>query len=169
MKESCKLKVISCKWILFVFISYNSLLITHHCFAQQTINDFINELKKENELQNASVSLCAVDAQTGTVVCEYDSKRSLSPASTMKIITTACALQLLGKDFKYETLLQYSGTFDKTTGIIDGDLYIKGSGDPSLNSEYFRKPEDTMYLANKWASVLKDKGVKKITGQLVVD
>src|ERR1700757_607762 len=138
-------------------------------FSQQTVNEFINDLKKENELQNASVSLYVVDAQTGVQVCEYNSKLSLTPASTMKIITTASALQLLGKDFKYETTLQYSGTFDKATGIINGDLYIKGSGDPSLNSEYFRKPEDTFYVANKWAAVLKEKGVKKITGQLVVD
>lgn len=138
-------------------------------FSQQTTADFINDLKRENELINASISLCAVDALTGTVVCEYNPRLSLSPASTMKIITTASALQLLGKDFKYETLLQYSGTFDKESGVINGDLYIKGSGDPSLNSEYFRKEEDTFYVANKWATVLKDKGVKKITGQLVVD
>jgi len=168
MKESYKLKVISYKWVLFVFITYSSL-ITHHCFAQQAITDFINDLKKENELQNASISLCAMDAQTGTIVCEYNPKLSLTPASTMKIITTASALQLLGKDFRYETLLQYSGTFDKESGIINGDLYIKGSGDPSLNSEYFRKEEDTFFVANKWAKALKDKGVKKITGQLVVD
>jgi D-alanyl-D-alanine carboxypeptidase/D-alanyl-D-alanine-endopeptidase (penicillin-binding protein 4) len=138
-------------------------------FSQQTTADFINDLKRENELINASISLCAVDALTGTVVCEYNPRLSLSPASTMKIITTASALQLLGKDFKYETLLQYSGTFDKESGVINGDLYIKGSGDPSLNSEYFRKEEDTFYVANKWAGVLKDKGVKKITGQIVVD
>jgi D-alanyl-D-alanine carboxypeptidase/D-alanyl-D-alanine-endopeptidase (penicillin-binding protein 4) len=87
----------------------------------------------------------------------------------MKIITTACALQLLGKDYRYETLLQHSGTFDKATGVIDGDLIIRGSGDPSLNSEYFRKPEDTFFVANKWAGVLKEKGVKKITGKMVLD
>ena len=143
--------------------------VTGSLFSQQILSDFINELKKDTELQNASISLCALDAQTGTQVCEYNSKVSLTPASTMKIITTASALQLLGKDFKYETLVQYSGTFDKAIGIINGDLYIKGSGDPSLNSEYFRKPEDTFYVANKWATVLKDKGVKKITGQIVVD
>ncbi len=145
------------------------ILINTRILYAQPVNDFINELKKENELQNASISLCAMDAKTGEFVCEYNGKLSLTPASTMKIITTASALQLLGKDFKYETLLQYSGTFDKATGIINGDLYIKGSGDPSLNSEYFRKEEDTFYIANKWANVLKDKGVKKITGQLVVD
>jgi D-alanyl-D-alanine carboxypeptidase/D-alanyl-D-alanine-endopeptidase (penicillin-binding protein 4) len=138
-------------------------------FSQQTISDFINELKKDNELQNASLSLCAIDAKTGVQICEYNSKLSLIPASTLKIVTTASALQLLGKDFKYETLLQYSGTFDKESGIINGDLYIKGGGDPSLNSEYFRKPEDTFYVAHKWADVLKDKGVKKIMGQIVVD
>ncbi|HXU26119.1 MAG TPA: D-alanyl-D-alanine carboxypeptidase/D-alanyl-D-alanine-endopeptidase [Bacteroidia bacterium] len=138
-------------------------------FSQQTVNEFINDLKKENELQNASISLCVVDVKTGLQVCEYNSKLSLTPASTMKIITTGSALQVLGKDFRYETLLQYSGTFDKTSGIINGDLYIKGCGDPSLNSEYFRKAEDTFYVANKWAAILKEKGIKKITGQLVID
>jgi D-alanyl-D-alanine carboxypeptidase/D-alanyl-D-alanine-endopeptidase (penicillin-binding protein 4) len=154
---------IKLSFLLSLFFATSSL------FSQQILTDFINELKKDTELQNASISLCAVDAQTGAQVCEYNSKFSLTPASTMKIITTASALQLLSKDFKYETLVQYSGTFDKATGIINGDLYIKGSGDPSLNSEYFRKPEDTFYVANKWATVLKDKGVKKITGQIVVD
>lgn len=152
-----------------LYFLFSIFFLALGAFSQQTVNEFINDLKKENELQNASVSLCVVDAQTGQQVCEYNSKFSLTPASTMKIITTASALQLLGKDFKYETLLQYSGTFDKASGVINGDLYIKGSGDPTLNSEYFRKPEDTFYVANKWASVLKEKGVKKITGQLVMD
>lgn len=138
-------------------------------FAQQPVNDIIAEFKKAPELQNASISFCAVNAETGEQVCEYNSTLSLTPASTLKIITTGSALQLLGKDFRYETLLQYSGTFDKASGVINGDLYIKGCGDPSLNSEYFRKPEDTFYVANKWAAILREKGVKKITGQLVVD
>src|ERR1700747_2698811 len=102
-------------------------------FAQD-VNTFISDLKKEPELQNASVGLCVLDAQSGAVLCEHNSKLSLTPASTMKIITTASALQLLGKDFKYETALQYTGTFDKASGTINGDLIIKGSGDPSLNS-----------------------------------
>jgi D-alanyl-D-alanine carboxypeptidase/D-alanyl-D-alanine-endopeptidase (penicillin-binding protein 4) len=152
-----------------LYFLFSLFFIAQIAFSQQTVNELISELKKDNELQNASISLCVVDAQTGLQVCEYNSKLSLTPASTMKIITTSAALQLLGKDFKYETLLQYSGTFDKASGIINGDLYIKGSGDPSLNSEYFRKPEDTFYVANKWAAVLKEKGVKKITGQLVMD
>jgi len=157
------------KKISYAFTCLIAFLFSNSIVAQQTIADFINELKKDTELQNASISLSAMDAKTGTSVCDYNCKLSLTPASTMKIITTGSALQLLGKDFRYETLLQYSGTFDKASGIITGDLYIKGGGDPSLNSEYFRKPEDTFYVANKWAAALKDKGVKKITGQIVVD
>jgi D-alanyl-D-alanine carboxypeptidase/D-alanyl-D-alanine-endopeptidase (penicillin-binding protein 4) len=157
------------KKIAYIFLWLVSFsLFTTNAYAQ-SITEFIDQLKKENELQNASIGLYVVDAQTGLQICEYNSKLSLTPASTMKIITTGSALQLLGKDFKYETLLQYSGTFDKASGVINGDLYIKGSGDPSLNSEYFRKPEDTFYVANKWAAILKEKGIKKITGQLVVD
>ncbi len=135
----------------------------------QNVNDFVTELKKETELQNASIGLCVMDAQTGSVICDHNGKISLTPASTMKIITTASALQLLGKDYRYETLLQYTGTFDKTSGTLNGDLVIRGSGDPSLNSEYFRKPEDSFYVANKWTAILKEKGIKKITGQIVLD
>jgi len=147
----------------FLFILFSTSLFS------QNINDFVTELKKETELQNASVGLCVMDAQTGLTICEHNGKLSLTPASTMKIITTSTALQLLGKDFRYETLLQYTGTLDKTSGVLTGDLVIKGSGDPSLNSEYFRKPEDTFFVANKWTSILKEKGIKKITGQIVLD
>ncbi len=150
--------------LLYIVLSFVALP-----FFSQNLDDFMTELKKGSELQNASISLCAMDAKTGSVVCEYNGKTSLTPASTMKIVTTASAFQLLGKDFRFETVLQHSGTFDKTTGVLDGDLIIKGSGDPSLNSEYFRKPEDTFHVANKWASILKDKGIKKITGQIVLD
>jgi len=145
------------------------LFFSFHISFSQNIGDFITEVKKGTELQNASIGLCVLDAKTGNVLCEHNSQTSLTPASTMKIVTTASALQLLGKDFRYETQLQYSGTFDKASGVIDGDLIIKGSGDPSLNSEYFRKSEDTLFVANKWAGVLKEKGVKKITGKIVLD
>jgi len=150
-------------------ISFIAFVLFPLLSFSQNINDLISELKKGSELQNASISLCVLDAKTGSVLCEHNGKTSLTPASTMKIITTASALQLLGKDFRYETALQHTGAFDKTTGIIDGDLIIRGSGDPSLNSEYFRKPNDTLFVVHKWAHVLKEKGVKKITGRIVLD
>jgi D-alanyl-D-alanine carboxypeptidase/D-alanyl-D-alanine-endopeptidase (penicillin-binding protein 4) len=157
-----------CPLFKTIFLVISLLFTSHNAFSQK-IGDFIEDLKHETELQNASVGLCILDAQTGSVIGEYNSKLSLTPASTMKIITTASALQLLGKDFRYETAIQYTGTFDKASGTISGDLIIKGSGDPSLNSEYFRKPEDSLFIAAKWAAALKEKGVKKITGQLVLD
>lgn len=144
------------------------LLPGMHLFSQN-VATFIDELKRDKELQNASVGLSVLDSKSGETLTEYNGKLSLTPASTLKIITTAAALQLLGKDFKYETFIQYSGSFDKASGIIDGDLIIKGNGDPSLNSEYFRKADDTFFVANKWATTLKEKGVKKITGRIVLD
>lgn len=148
---------------------FGCLLVLCQLSSAQSVADFISTLKNGTELQNASVGLCVLDAGSGATLCEYNGNTSLTPASTMKIITTATALQVLGKDFRYETVLQHTGTFDKTSGVIDGDLVIKGSGDPSLNSEYFRKAQDTFAVVNKWAAVLKEKGVKKITGRLVLD
>lgn len=149
--------------------SFLFLIAVSSVSFSQPINEFIATMKNEAELKNASLGLSVLDASTGNTLCDYNGTTSLTPASTMKIITTASALQLLGKDFRYETILQHSGSFDKTTGVIDGDLVIRGSGDPSLNSEYFRKAEDTFMVVNKWAAALKEKGVKKITGKLVLD
>src|ERR1019366_3057410 len=98
-----------------------------------------------------------------------NSNISLVPASTLKIVTTSAALTLLGNDFKFETKLQYDGIFDTLTGTINGNLYIVGGGDPTLESEYFKDEKDSLTTTDRWAELLKKKGIKKITGAVIGD
>jgi len=67
---------------------------------------------------------------------------------------------------RYETKLACTGTFDKKTGTLTGDLVIIGSGDPTLQSEYFYKDES---ITDKWAKALAEKGITKITGKIIAD
>ncbi len=67
-----------------------------------------------------------------------NSHLSLVPASTLKIVTTAAALSILGSDFTFETMIQHDGIFDSISGVLKGNLYIKGGGDPSLGSEFLK-------------------------------
>lgn len=95
------------------------------------------------------------------VVVEVDGKKSFTPASTTKILTSVVALDALGPDFKFGTTLGYSGTL--TEGLLEGDLVIRGSGDPTLAEYGWDK------LFEKWAAVVKAAGIEKVEGRVLGD
>ncbi|MFV0472283.1 MAG: D-alanyl-D-alanine carboxypeptidase/D-alanyl-D-alanine-endopeptidase [Paludibacteraceae bacterium] len=119
----------------------------------------------ENDLMNnANVSLIVKDMTNNANLYEYHPGNSFIPASTMKLVTTATALQLLGGSFRFETLLQYDGTIDYE-GILNGNIYIRGGGDPTLGSE---KMGDGDFL-QQWVKSIKKKGIRKILGSIIAD
>ncbi len=126
-------------------------------------------LKKDPDLAHASWGYCVKYAAKDSVLASYNSQLSLVPASTLKILTTGAALFMLGPQYKYETQLQYDGVLDSVSGVLDGNIYIKGSGDPSLGSAYFADKKDTLGLPAKWAALIRAKGIKKVTGCVVGD
>lgn len=135
--------------------------------GQAQVAGTIDTWKSDADLKNASIGFCVLNAENSEIVSEYNSHQLLTPASTLKIVTTSAALGLLGANFRYETRIYYSGAFDKKTGILDGDLIIVGSGDPTLQSENFVK--DNASITDKWAAQLKEKGIKEIKGGIVGD
>ncbi|TAL60397.1 MAG: D-alanyl-D-alanine carboxypeptidase/D-alanyl-D-alanine-endopeptidase [Bacteroidetes bacterium] len=145
------------------------LLFSIHGFSQNLLKSRILNLQQDTDLVHASWSICVLDIKKDSVVAEYNSNLSLIPASAHKIITTATALALLKWDFKYETRLEYDGKLDTVKGILHGNLYIKGSGDPTLASEAFKKKSDTAALTDQWAKILFAKGIKKIEGSVIGD
>jgi D-alanyl-D-alanine carboxypeptidase/D-alanyl-D-alanine-endopeptidase (penicillin-binding protein 4) len=138
-------------------------------FAQKPLTNAIETLKKDKALQHATWSVCVMSTKKDSVIAEYNSAVSVVPASTMKIVTTGAALSMLGSDFVFETQLLYDGTFDTVSGVLKGNLYIKGGGDPALGSEYFRDKKDSLTIIEKWAVILKAKGLKKIEGSVIGD
>ena len=137
--------------------------------AQTSLKSQISNLQNDTDLAHASWSVCVLDVKKDSLIAEYNSAISLTPASTMKIVTTSCALSLLGWNFQYQTFIDYDGKLDSAKGILHGNLYIKGSGDPTLDSETFRKKSDTIPLTDQWAKIISSKGIKKIDGGIVAD
>ena len=136
------------------------------CLAQ--LSPVAEAWKNDKDLKSASISYCVVDAATASLVSEYNSHLALIPASTLKIVTTSAAMGLLGNGFRYETKLFYTGTFNKQSGVLNGDLVISGSGDPTLQSENFIR-DSTVRVTDKWAQALKEKGIREITGSIIGD
>ena len=136
------------------------LIQMHSVFAQQALDTFL----KCPLLENANISLIVRDAKTNTTICQFRSKNAVIPASNMKLVTTATALELLGPEFKFKTILAVDGKISKDS-ILNGNLYIYGGGDPTLGSE---KLGDMGFLTT-WVKTVKKAGINKITGSVIAD
>lgn len=117
-------------------------------------------------LQNAQFSAYAKYAGGEEIVSINPSLR-LAPASVLKLFTTAAAFDLLGPDFNFETKIYYSGEIKGKK--LTGDVYIKGSGDPTLGSARLASVPDLPVLVKSWAELFKEAGITKIQGNIYVD
>jgi len=143
------------------------LVVSVPWFANAQLNTFIEEWKNDKDLKHSSIGFCVMNAATSEIISEYNSRQLLVPASTLKIVTTSAALNLLGAGYRYETKIYYTGDFNKTTGVLNGDLIIVGSGDPTLQSDNFEKENNL--VTDKWANYLKEKGLTEIKGKIIGD
>jgi len=124
-------------------------------------------LVADDQAKYAITSLCVLDAKTGKVVFAKNENLGIATASTLKTITSATAFSILGKDFRYQTTLAYSGkiTLD---GTLQGNLIITGSGDPTLGSWRYAQSKENVILT-QWVTAIKTAGIKKIEGSIIGD
>lgn len=106
----------------------------------------------------------AVDGATGRTLYAWNAQRKFVPASNEKLLVTSAALSLLGRDYRYRTALWTTGT--REDGMVDGDLVLVGTGDPTLSRPFWPSGEDAL---GALADSLVSAGVHRVTGALVVD
>ncbi|KQL36130.1 hypothetical protein AN959_05930 [Psychrobacillus sp. FJAT-21963] len=123
---------------------------------EKTLSDSITKIIEE-KLAGADVSVTVRDRVSGEMVYDYNGQTTIKPASNMKLLTTAAALDVLGKDYRFNTTLYTSGK--KSNGVLKGDVYLKGQGDPTLSFEDLQQ----------FAEELKAQGINKIDGRIVGD
>ena len=141
------------------------LLLCLHLLAGAQTPAPVKWLLQAPYMRGASFSLVVKDVQEGKTVYSYDTDRLQSPASVLKTVATATALEILGEDYRYPTTLEYDGILE--SGTLEGNLYIKGSGDPSLGSSHFA-PGQNKFLST-WIAALQKAGIKHITGSVISD
>jgi len=116
------------------------------------------------KLSTASVCIAVSDNRTGEMLIKSVPQQSLAPASILKLITTATALEVFGSDYRFQTTLSASGMIKNDT--LFGDLQIIGGGDPTFGSTYF---PDNNYFMEDWINVIQNKNIKVVNGNLVLD
>ena len=133
--------------------------------AKELVDIKLNSMINDPVLRNANWGFVVYDPKTKKIISSYNENASLIPASTTKLLTTETALNLLGENFRWITQLEYSGTIED--GILNGNLYIVGSGDPSLGTN---KAGAYSYreIISDFIAAAKDKGIKKINGDIII-
>ena len=133
-----------------------SVLATSNA-AQAILPDRLAKLLNEKGIPPSSISILIKEAGASIPLVSHLADRPRNPASTMKLLTTIAALDLLGPSYQWETKIYLNGTLK--AGTLKGDLVFKGSGDPWFVIERFWK-----LLKN-----LQAQGLKHIDGDLVID
>ncbi len=124
----------------------------------------IRQILREPYMAGASLSLIVKEVGSGKTVFAYNTIRQLTPASVLKTVTPATALEILGEDYRFPTTLEHDGSIEG--GLLKGNLYIKGSGDPTLGSARFADPRRFL---REWIAALRKAGIRKIEGAVIAD
>ncbi len=134
----------------------------------RAIASTIHTVQNEAMFQGASIGCYAVNITQNKVITDINGTKSFIPASTLKLLTTAAALDTLGKDHRFKTTIQYDGEIDEE-GTLHGNIYIKGGGDPALGSRNFQDQYYKPYFIDTWVQAIQEKGINKVTGSVIGD
>lgn len=134
--------------------------------AKELVDIKINSMMNDPVLRNANWGFVVFDPKTKKIVSSYNENASLIPASTTKLLTTDTAMGLLGEKFRWVTQLEYSGNIDEA-GVLEGNLYVVGSGDPSLGTNKAGAYSYREIVAD-FISALSAKGIKKVNGNIII-
>jgi D-alanyl-D-alanine carboxypeptidase/D-alanyl-D-alanine-endopeptidase (penicillin-binding protein 4) len=140
------------------------------------------------EFKHAMFGVALYSLADGRMVWSHNAEKLFVSASTTKLLTEGTALQLLGDDYRFHTRVYRTGRLNGST--IDGDLVLVASGDPNLSGRiqpgdqlafenvdhaYDASPDtravpgDPLAVIRELASQVAAKGIKRVTGRVLVD
>jgi len=143
------------------------LILVSDALAQDELSADINAALADQRLAGAQAAVSVIATETGRILYRRNAMTPLIPASNQKIITAAVALRELKPDYEFKTCVLASGDVNAKEGVVRGDLVLRGGGDPSLGSPSAK--EEPLAQFQRWAATLKERGVMRVTGDLVVD
>lgn len=136
--------------------------------AQQTLQDKIATVLEDDFYSSSLIGISVREVSNGAILANISKDKRLVPASTLKLITTLTALQLLGEDYVYRTAITHDGYIDEY-GILKGNLYIEGSGDPSFGSDRIPGVPDLKAQLSIIMNDIKKYGIQCIEGDIISD
>ena len=125
----------------------------------------INAVLQDPAFANAYWGVEIQSLKNGQYLYRRNVHKSFRPASNLKLFTTGTALVKLGPDFTYTTRVFRTGKV--ASGVLRGDLVIRGSGDPTITGRFH--DGNMLAVFQDWADSLQFRGIRRIEGRVVGD
>ena len=154
--------------ITFPLISVALLLTTWSATAgipRTRAQKAVEAVCAQEPLRSGLAGILAVRADGDTLVA-VNVRQKMVPASNVKLLTTGLALYRLGADYRFETRIACAGAVED--GVLKGDVYILGGGDPTTGSRS-DCAEGVGKTFASWAKLLSDAGIKTVEGRILGD
>ncbi len=139
--------------------------------AQSTVDNAllkeINTLSADPVMKYGQLAVSVRALKTGLPVVSENAQKNMPPASNLKLLTTAAALKILGENYTFQTVLEYDGELKDS--VLTGNIYITGSGDPTLGTDRYKGYPAWEELIALWVKKIKEAGIRKINGAVVAD
>ena len=155
--------------IIVVFVL--SFFLMNFLYSQEQGNNVERAIKsfvRSSGLENAAISFQAIDLSNNSIITSYNPTMALPPASITKLFSTATALELVGPGYQPKTRLYIDGDID-SLGVLHGNIWVRGGGDPSLGSRFFNSKEDQRSFIEQWRNKFLELGIKHVRGGVVAD
>ena len=117
----------------------------------------LDSLVTDPLLERTQLGLMVYDLSADSILYSYGGRQTLRPASTMKLLTSVTALDVLGSSYDYRTYLYYKGTI--ADGVLTGDVWLVGGMDPLFDDTDMRIMAETLHRV----------GIDSISGRIVRD
>ena len=140
---------------ILLFMGLFSVFFSPFCLAE--LPSMVVAALKQAGIPQQSVAIYVQAVESKTPILSHYASKSMNPASVMKLVTTNAALDVLTPSYRWKTEVYREG--DLRDGVINGDLILKGYGDPSFKATDFWR----MLMS------LQQVGVKEIKGDLIID
>lgn len=141
-------------------VSLPAAAATRNTGTQKLVSDY----SRKEPLRSGIFGVLAV--RGADTLAQYNRQVKMVPASNVKLITTGLALRQFGPDWRFTTTIAYRGNIND--GILDGDLYIIGGGDPTTGAQTASSfPTEETFAS--WKALLDAAGIKGINGRIIGD
>jgi D-alanyl-D-alanine carboxypeptidase/D-alanyl-D-alanine-endopeptidase (penicillin-binding protein 4) len=154
-------------FLLLMLFQQFAFAQTIDSLALNNFQDAVLEVQNSEMLRSGSLAISIKSVKEGRNIFALNPERSLPSASTLKLVSTATALAVFGGDFQFQTFLEHDGMIRNDTLI--GNIYIHGTGDPSLGSERFKGYLSGSQLISRWIGAIKKAGIVCIKGKVLAD
>ncbi len=115
--------------------------------------------------RQSGLSIEIAELGTGNVIFEKNPQQPETIASVTKMFSTAAALHFLGPDYKFKTTVWRQG--EVREGQLFGSLLVVGGGDPNISGRFYN--DDFHYVFDRWADGLKQAGIVRVAGDLILN